>query len=98
MVNLNFYRLMYKGLIVAQDVVHNPEGMQAYYERTPAVIEHFGGRVIAFTTDADCREGDGFLSGQSWNFHRWTLLVRTTTQRITNRTANLYAFLIPPFQ
>ena len=60
MVNLNFYRLMSKGLIVAQDVVHNPEGMQAYYERTPAVIEHFGGRVIAFTTDADCREGDGF--------------------------------------
>ena len=51
---------MSKGLIVAQGVVHNPEGMQAYYERTPAVIEHFGGRVIAFTTDADCREGDGF--------------------------------------
>ena len=60
MVNLNFYRLMSKGLIVAQGVVHNPKGMQAYYERTPAVIEHFGGRVIAFTTDADCREGDGF--------------------------------------
>jgi len=39
-----------------------------------------------------------FLSGLSWNFHRWTLLVRITPQRITNRIANPYVSLIQPFQ
>ena len=51
---------MSKGLIIAQGTVHNSEAMQAYYEKTPSVIESFGGRVIAFTTNADCREGTGF--------------------------------------
>ena len=52
--------LMAKGLIIAQGSVQNPEAMQKYYERTPAVIERFGGRVVAFTIQADCREGDAF--------------------------------------
>ena len=44
--------------MIVQATVTNPEKFAEYAERTPAVVEKFGGRYLVLGRDVDTLEGD----------------------------------------